>query len=233
MPDYIPRRDADCVNFISNVARQLALDPSRFGVELALVARLEALSDAFAASYQLSQQADTRTPSILLRKESDRAAAVELTRQLGRQVANRPETRDEDRQLLGLKVRRKARRTIPPPDHAPKLWVRKIEGRRITIQLADAESPTRLAKPRDVAMAGVWLFTGEGTSPTSPQEWGHPRMTSRTLMTLEVHEDVKPGTQVWLSAHWQDATGRRSPAAAPVMAHAGFGLGKLAGSLAP
>lgn len=226
MPDFLPRREADLLQWSTHFDRRINESPADLGLSPQEAADYRARHEAFAAAYQLARQPATRTASVVVAKDDARAAVVALARVLAGVVRANPAVTDAQRIALGLRVRTGPPSRIGPPQAAPGLVVVPLVGRKaVRVRLFDPASPTRRAKPRGVAGAAVFAFVGEAEPGTSAR-WVFCRNTTRTTADIDLPPGVPPGAAVWVAAHWFNPTGRRGPASPAVPT-------RLAGGWAP
>ena len=233
MPDFLPRREAELLQWSANFDRQINDAPGDFGLSVQVAADYRALHEAFAQAYQLSQEPSTRTASAVVAKDDAKAALLALARGLARVVRGQPGVTDAQRLELGLVVRRSGRLArVAAPAAAPQLAVEPILGRgAVRVRLFDPASPNRRAKPRGVAGATLLTFVGEA-EPEGSSHWSFGRSTTRTTAVVALPEGGACGARVWVTAFWFSPTGRRGPASAAVPTRGAGGWGLAAAKAA-
>jgi hypothetical protein len=210
MPDFLPRRESDLLNWSIVFARAIESDPESFGLTEMQAAEYRTLHDSFAAACAVSQQPSTRTRSNVAGKDTAKAAAIAAARVL---VARASKVVSNEQCIaLGLRVRaaRRASR-IPPPALPPQLHVQSIGGRNaLRVRLADAASSGRRSKPAGAGSAVILTHVGEAP-PNASSLWNLARQATRTTVDIEFPSSVPPGAKVWVVAAWLSPTCRRGP----------------------
>lgn len=220
MPDFLPRRDADLVQWSGNFARQLAKSPGVYGVTPEAVAGLVAAQQAFAQKYAAAQSRVTRTPVSVQAKDTAREVMIGEARPLAALVRAQKSTTNHQLIVLGLRSRRKARRGVARPRVAPQVRVGLVEGRRLSVRILE-RSTGRCRKPKDVSSAVLMYWCGDSL-PREASAWRLWGVTGRLREVVELSEGVPPGTKVWLTAFWQNERHDQGPWAMPTMAWVGF-----------
>jgi hypothetical protein len=216
MPDFLPRREALLLQWAKNFDQRIHSAPEDYALTVEQADEFRAAFELFAGWYQLSRQPTTRTPSGLLAKDEAKAAMVRLTRALAGSVRGAMGVSDQLRFGLGLTVRRGRASRIGPPAAAPQVRVEPIVGRSaVRVRLVDAESPTRIAKPKGVMGATLFTLVSE-QPPDASSQWVFSRNTTRTTAEIDFPHPLPPGAQVWVTTFWINPTSQRGPASAPV-----------------
>jgi len=224
MPDFLPRRDADLLQWSSNFDQKINFSPESYGISPSVAAEYAALHANFAQLYLAAVGASTRTPSGIVEKDDARAVLAKRARQLASIVRGTPQVTDAQRLDLGLRLKRRAtgpRRRIQPPSHTPMLRIISVQGSTVRIQLRNTEMPTSRTLPRDVKAAMIYSFIGEQPPPTL-KGWRLCQSISRTRCEITFPPDLPPGTRVWVTAYWFNHAGAprpglgNGPAAMPV-----------------
>lgn len=219
MPDFYPRRDSDLRVWAANFASHVSASPGDYGLTAQDAAAFAALEQAYAHWYTLAQHASMRSAVIVQMKESARAAMMAKGRELAAVVRARPGVTNEQLVLLGLRVRRKARRAVGVPEEKLRVSVRDRAMHWPTVRLEDWETG-RSRKPRGVAMAVVLFAVGD-RPPGRVGDWCFGMTTGDPVFGLdrllvEAGRDAQPGERVWLMACWVNDRGERGPWSEPV-----------------
>ena len=226
MPDFLPRREAELVQWLGRFGRAVADDPARVGVPREMAERLVDLQRSYAAAYANCQNATRRTPTELEAKDGLRAAAAELARGVAAIVRAHPGMNDVTKIELGLKPRKKKVRQIPAPDVSPSVRVESAFTQTIRLRLVGTTSTGRCGKPIGADGAMVFLLLEDGCSPDEGGRWQFAGMVGRALSDFTVPrrftERLRFGDTVWIAVRWQSPTGELGPMSVPIrMAYVG------------
>jgi len=112
---------------------------------------------------------------------------------------------------LGIIVPADKSSARPAPDFAPKLSVKSVDGRRVTLNIGTLENPIRMPLEFGVTGATILSFVGPD-APPSPAACKYERSTSRSSVEVLFPESIQPGTQVWLMAFFFNARQHSGPA---------------------
>jgi len=216
--DFIPRRDADFIQFSANFSAHINAAPAAFGLTPAMANDYAALNDTLHNAYVIATAPDTRTRPTIRAKNKARQHAERDLRRLARLIQATPGVSDAQKFDLGLTVRDTEPSPVPRPVERPRVSVELLYGSTVRIMLRGQDS-TRRGKPQDVAGATVFSYVGE-TPPTAPGNsslWMQTNTTRpRFVMTFQ---QVEPGAKVWIAACWFNPRQQAGPASQPVYTH--------------
>ncbi len=222
MPDFLPRRAADMVDWTRSFSQAIGDDPTAYGLSAEDADNYAVLQEAYALAYRRSQDPSTRSPAQVQAKDSALKALKERTRQLAWRVRGTPGMDAGRLARLGLKPPSRNRRALPAPVSSPRLRLTPTIGSDVVLRLEDRDRLGR-AKPRGVAGAIVMVHVGDAP-PREVKDWTFGFGTTKTRLSVPLPEGLSPGTQVWYVAWWQSPTGQPGPASAPVSTRVGFDL---------
>lgn len=222
--DFFPRQEAMVLAWSSNFSQKLNADWSAYGVSEQQATAYQAVHDTFAAAYKLSRDNSTRTPAVVVAKNIALKALEAEARMLGRQVRGTATTTAAQRVLLGLGQATEGKGSpIKPPALGPRVRIANVMINVVTIQLFNAESMSRVAKPRGAAGAYVFAFVGKQAS-SNIADWKFIASTTRATCEVTFPNDLPPGTMVWLCACWVSPTAERSPVSQPQATYLQYGV---------
>ena len=214
MPDFLPRREFDLRDWARNFCHYVSASPESFG---ASVEQAAVCAECFAAFDQLlilSSQPSTRTPSILVSKDTAKVAMLRELRSLAGMIKI-ARVADIGRMTeVGLRPRKTKYTRIGIPDHAPIIQIKAVQGTRITLHLLDASSPTHRGLPDGVSGALIYRMVGE-TVATRREAWDHSVSKSRARFDIKLPETLAPGAKVWFCARWFNPRGKPGPFSDP------------------
>lgn len=211
--DYIPRRDAEFLQWSRVFSETISADPTSFGLTAAQAAEYASLHNAYADAFQTSFEPATRTAPAIVVKNETRSDAEAYARLLVRIVQATPIVTDEQRSALSITVRDRNPSPVPRPNEAPHAFVDLVRGSTVRVRLRSEESPRR-SKPEGVAGAMIYSFVGD-TPPDEIHDWAFNGATTRTTTEITFGDGIQPGARVWITACWFNPRAQRGPAAQP------------------
>lgn len=220
MPDFLPRRAAEMVDWTRSFSQTIREDPTAFGLSAQEADDYAELQEAYALAYRRSQDPSTRSPAQVQAKDTALKALKERTRQLAWRVRAAIGKQNPALNRLGLKPRSYNRRALPAPVSSPRLRLTPTIGSDVVLQLEDRDRLGK-AKPRGVAGAIVMVYVGD-TPPRDVMDWTFAFGTTRTRLSVPLPKGLSPGTRVWYAAWWQSPTGEPGPTSEPVSTRVGF-----------
>lgn len=222
MADFLPRADADVLQFTRNFAKQIQQDPSRFALSAEQAAGYVAAQAAFAAAYLASQNPVTRGVWTVMQKNEARKAVVGQTRELARLVRAQPGVSRLALVVLGLVRGSSVGGGAGEVEQVrgPSVRVR-ADSRRVEVELRTLAMQRK--RPSGAVGAAVYWAVGED-SPRTLEGYTLAGNTTKLGMAFVLPADVAPpGTQVWVTACWLDAKLQPGQVEPPVSARVGFG----------
>lgn len=120
-PPYIPPADSLFAVWLANFAALLTAAPTTYGLTAPDAVAVQAVADAFAISYPISQDPATRTPVTVAQKDSDRASAEAIVRPYAVTISRDQAVLDADKTAIGVTVPSLVPAPIPAPVDAPAL----------------------------------------------------------------------------------------------------------------
>jgi hypothetical protein len=218
VPDYIPRRDVDAVEFVQRVSTQLSADPTSLACDAQTAMRYAQLVSEFATAYADTQSNIRRTPTALVRKNALRQEVVAMTRQI---IAwARSSATDEALLAIDLRKRRRAHRRIAPPAGRPTVQLEPIGESRLKVSVRPTPATPRGGLPKGAIMVQIWWQVGE----TPTDRWNGPQGTGRRNVVLELSSQAAPvGSRVWVKANYINARTESGPSSYPVSVRMAFG----------
>jgi hypothetical protein len=223
VPDFIPRADNDFLTWSVPFVQQVAADPGRYFVSADDAAALVEAQAAFAQALALAQGPGTRTTVAVAGKGAARAALERRVRATAGVARAALETDRATMLDLGLAVgrgRQASRPRIGPPASGPAVWVRQVDGSRVSVLLHNSDAPSRRGLARNIA--GAYLFSFVGDAPPAVGGWRLHQTTSRTDATLDFGSSYPPGTQVWVAAQWMNRRCESGPTGTAVSSYLGY-----------
>jgi len=230
MPDFIPRGDFALCTWSRGFSGALIAFGGEHGVSPQRAAQYAELHAVFDTALSVANNGETRSPANVRRKRAARAELVAYARKMSGIVKAHISFTDTTYVAFGLKQHRGGHRpSLHAPKSAPRLTVIEVVGPVARVRLGDPDHPSSNALARGAAFARIYLHVGD-TPPQSRQEWGHAyHTTSRARFNLRLPASLPPGTRIWLTAHWNSATGGTSPACPAVGTYTVFAGAQVRG----
>jgi len=219
MPDFLPRRMDQMLQWSRNFDAVLSVDYQAYGIPQSEAQKYSLLHQAYADAFYRAADRGTNSDVATLARRETLATLKQFARVLSRWISGNMEVTDEQRQALGISLRRKKPTKPRLPDLPPNLLIEHSAGRTITIRLRDPEAPTRRGMPKTAATAWIYTFVGD-EPPTSASDWRVHRISKATFRyTFDAR--IPAGAKVWFSACWAPRAGKPGMGAAPVRTHVG------------
>jgi hypothetical protein len=215
MPDFLPRRQLDLLAWTRALLNTVLHDPAGFGLTPELVAQYQVLVEQAEVSHAVAVTAATRTSPSIAKQNDDLDALRASTRSVVALVRATPGITQATLAKLNLSPRDASPSRIGPPAVAPQLMILSKTDDSVRVQLIDADSPTRKARPAGVAGAVVFAFVGD-EPPTAQGQWRFMATATRTRFDVTFGADVPRFSTVWLTASWFNPRGQHSPLSTPI-----------------
>src|SRR5690606_38618306 len=110
--DYVPRPDANCLDWLQGLSSNLNANPSAYGVAPSEAAHLASRVEAFRLAKSVATNGLTRTSAAIVAKDNRRAEAVAHARILCQQIKVNLGVSDALKEAAGIPLPRR-------PGHAP------------------------------------------------------------------------------------------------------------------
>lgn len=226
--DFFPDAEPEQLSWSGHFAARLVSDPEGCGVSVEQAAWFAELQADFAEAYRRANDPATRTRVAVLRKAEAGRSMERAARALNRVIQSSPNVTAVRKCELGLSTAPRGRGPrLPAPSDAPLVRMRDVTGQTLTLQLVDADSPYRSAKPYGVDAAVISLHVGPD-APADADQWRYAGQASRTTAVVDVPGPLPAGTVVWVTARWFNRRGM-GPMATPAYAYLKQAMPKLDG----
>jgi len=225
-PDIIPRTDGDFTTWAANLVDIVNTRQFDWSLNPVLILTLNDAAAAWGPAYAAAIAARAAAEAATQTKQEARAAYEAALRPLIRQLQTLVEVTDADRASLGITIRSKASRSVPPPKSRPVAIV--SAGERLThaLRLVDEAALTsggngraRTARPRGAARAELFvaLTAPNAPAPTPPPPSGADTGPYRYVgsvsdgATTLSFDAAKGGQQAHYIARWVNTAGTPGP----------------------
>ena len=216
----IPTTDPALAAWSTNANTRIVASPTTFSLTTAQATAYTAVHDPWIAAYEAASAIGSRSRALVAAKNTAKANLLRYAREIYAIVQASQAVSDENKELLGVHVKKTEPTPVPPPDAAPMVDVVQVLGNTVTVHLHDAETSLR-RKPAGVLGANVFSFVGENP-PTEASGWEFQGATSKTTVDVPFAASVPPGAQVWIIASWFNRKAVTGPACQPVGARLQF-----------
>lgn len=217
--DWVPLRESRLVTFTAHFAQAITASPESYGLTADEANEFAALNDVWVSAYTTANRNETRTPKAIVAKDDARDAMLPMLRQLGMYIQRRPQTTNDQRVTLGLRVPSPTHSPIPVPTSAPTLTITSVLGQTIRFTLRSPSEPSRRGKPTGVAGAMIFAFRGD-KAPPDMSEWTTLGNFTRTNLSITFAATTyPPGSKLWLAACWFNPKGKPGAMSAAQYCH--------------
>jgi hypothetical protein len=209
--DYLPTKQTDLAFWARSFSDQISADPASFGVSPADAAILSTRVAEFRNALAIATRPATSTRPAVAVKDEARQRMTQTIRSIGRIVRANPDVTSGMLISLGLIGGAPRPRRHPVLPQQPILGITRFESRAVMLRLHDATTPTRRAKPVDVA--GALLFThiaqdsdNASAAPPPVEQWRFCGIACRHQFRVE-YSQADVGKRAWIKAAWFTRTG--------------------------
>jgi hypothetical protein len=212
----IPRKDTELVPYSTNWNTRLTSSPATYGATSAEASAYTALHTPYlaaVAAVQAAREAHIQSSPLAATKNAAKADLLRYARWLYKNIQANATVTDTAKIEMGIKVPDASPTPQPVPSLAPKITVKSVNGRLVSMQLGTDEHPGKL--PLGVNGATILSFVGT-EAPVSPAVCKYEGSTSKSTVEVLFPETVEPGTQVWLLAFYFNERKQNGPACTPV-----------------
>ncbi|MEM7576832.1 MAG: hypothetical protein AAF328_05085 [Planctomycetota bacterium] len=219
----MPDNDASLRDWGASFVSQLAASPggpADVGLSDTQATEFGDAFDAYNAAYVKANTEATRGPVSTQQKNSARDSFRTAARQTVAIVQAYPQTTDDQRRALQITIRDTERTPIDPPEEAPRLQVRSVDGHLVKLRVVDQDNKKR--KPAHISGYMLFSYVGENP-PADPADYKFVTTESKLDYDFWLASDLVVGQKVWLTAAWLNRKLETGPACQSVMTGPTFG----------
>lgn len=207
--NYIPTRDADYNTWLNAFSSYLDGNYSALGITAPQAANMASLVTIWNAAFIAATAGSTRGPMTVQAKDTARANATLIARQIAVTVNQNPSVTEEQKVALGITVRKTTKTPIPPPTTSPILTFIAATPLQHTLRFADQLTPASRAMPfGSIALQlSVWISA-------TPPVVGTPPTQSLTITKNPCAVDFPDGAQgktAYYTGNWRTRKGDLGP----------------------
>lgn len=207
--DFIPQGDQPFADWSTNFESGIDTEFATYGLTNGQATAYTTLDTAYQAALLLATNPATRTPVTVSAKDTAKAAAVAMARDLALIINAYPGTTNAGRTTLGLTPRGSGPTPIPAPVTKPVPIVVGYVPLGHVLQIRDETTPTSRAKPPGVIACQVWGKIGPG-APASIADCEMLGIYTRPFLTID-YSGADAGKQVYYITRWQTRRGLVGP----------------------
>ncbi len=159
-PPYIPNKDANFNNWLSNFSALLTLDPTIYGLEAADATAVAAVTTTWTDAYAASVDPSTRTSATIAAKDAARASAEAVVRPYATTISKNAAVTNQAKIDIGVTVPSAVKTPIPPPVDAPSLSLKSAIS---LVQTLAYKVAGQTGKAKPFGSIGVEVFRSVGT----------------------------------------------------------------------
>ena len=218
------KRDGALLEWARPFSRQINLDPARFGLPPGRAESYRLILDRYETALWLTANPNLRRRIDTLEKLSAKHALAAESRALVDAIEAWPGLDDAKRSELGIPIRGRSARRVPPPAARPVVQLVRQTMRGLTVRLLTEGESTGRGRIPGVAGAIVMTFVGD-VPPSDSGEWAFRGNTRRMSMDLDFPASVPPGSKVWVTAVFFNNRLENGPPSRPLGMHIAGGEG--------
>ncbi|MDR1198908.1 MAG: hypothetical protein LBK94_07870 [Prevotellaceae bacterium] len=208
--NFIPRKDADFLQWTNNFMKYLGNRLTQFGFPKTVYDDLTVQHEDFVQKLEIADEPATRTKPSIQAKNTARVVFENALRQaIGEYLTRNHMLSDSDRDELGLPIRKTSHTPAPVATTYPDFDVDSSVIRRLTIHFYDHGSAGSKAKPAGQHGAEIrWVILD--TPPASLKDLINSSIDTHTPFTLEFDENER-GRTVYFALRWENTRGEKGP----------------------
>lgn len=213
MPDFLPATDAGVQEWANPFSAKLTANAAQYGCSTSQASVLATDLSTYSSKLALCKDPATRGPTAVQQKSEAKIALVTEIRALARQIQGYQPLTNDQRQQLGLTVR-KARTKIPVPATSPHLDITSVSARTVSCKVHGDDSLKR-AFPAGVKSVFIFAYVGN-TPPSDPAAFTFMGTSSKVTFDVDFPLTVPGGARVWIAAAWANPSNQTGVACDPV-----------------
>jgi hypothetical protein len=219
----VPTVDAALAEWSTNFNALGVAQPADFSLTAGQMTQYTTLHTAWMVSYNAAKADGSKSKALVVAKNDAKRSLLVLAREYYGLIQSSLAVTNENKTLIGVRVRNTEPTPVPPPALAPLVTLTAVTGRVARYKLADATAPTSRRKPLNAEGATILSYVGTTPPPVTDAGWKVEGQTGRTTFSVAFPSTVAPGTACWVTAVWYNRRGEWSPACAPVQAYLQIG----------
>lgn len=215
----IPTLDAPLAEWSTNFNDLGSAHPLDFNLTAPQMTQYGTLHDLYIDAYNAAKADGSKSKALVQDKSDKKKNLLDFARQLYGFVQSSRTVTNENKVLIGVKVRDRIPSPSPAPALAPMVKVKSVIGRQVRCTLSDATASSKRRRPVNAEGATILSFVGATPPPTDDPMWKLEGQTGKTTFVIQFPNTVAPGTACWVTAMWYNARGEYSPASEPMQTY--------------
>jgi len=216
IPPFPQSRESQLNAWAESFAASISATPLVFSLTAAQATAFAALQNSFATSLATATNPLTNSKANIEYKKTAKDAMLNGAggaRQLVNIIQYAPNTTDDMRAQLNLRIFDGSPTPVPVPTEQPNIEVVKILPFGAQIRLHGNQVT---GKPAYVKGASVFTHVGP-TQPTSMEQWTFQENITKNTMDVAVPTTTPPGSTMWITAFWFNNRMDSSPPTQPAI----------------
>jgi hypothetical protein len=212
MADYIPSPDEKFDTWLAGFVKFVTANAATTGIPPNLAASLSTALAGWSPAWQAWQSVQTQAAALLQSKNSSRATAETLARQIAQMLQKNPTVTDAQKAAAGITVPKTTHTPVAPLSTHPVLY--KVENEHLLQRLwfSDEATPGSKARPKGAAMCEIreQIVPPGGAAPTDPDTLPFLANETKTPHRNDLAAaDV--GKTVYYAQRWINTVGAPGP----------------------
>ena len=160
LPAYIPSRDANLDNWLTNFSTLLTAAPATYGQSAGTAVTVAAAVASWSAAYAVVTSPSTKTAAAVSAKNTERVNVLAVVRPVAVNISLNPAVTSADKTAIGVNPRTSSPSPVTPPTTYPILNVQAGAALQLYVRYRDsAASPSVKSKPYGVQSVVVSYVT--------------------------------------------------------------------------
>jgi hypothetical protein len=210
LPPYIPTKDANLANWLTNFTTLITATPSAFGLTPTDAANIDASVALFSNAYAPITSPSTKTAQAVSNKNTAKVTTLAQIRPYAQNISLNPGVSSANKIAVGVNPRTSTPSPITPPVSTPILLLQSLQNLAATLRYRDsASSPSVKGKPYGVKQCRIFGMVS-ATSVTNPASMPLVATATKSPFVLGF-PSAEAGMQFYCAAVWAIQTGGTSP----------------------
>jgi hypothetical protein len=206
LPSYIPAKDADFANWLSNFSTLITANPMSFGLLTSDAVVIAGQASSFAAAYALVTSSATKTAASVSAKNTAKVTALAIVRPYAQQISLNAGVSSANKIAVGVNPRTSTPSPITPPTSNPVLVLQSGSQQTLIVRYRDSAAGVSVkAKPYGVTQCRIFGMVS-ATPISDPTTLPFLLQATKSPAVLSF-PSTAVGKQVYLAAQWVTRTG--------------------------
>ncbi|HZZ43626.1 MAG TPA: hypothetical protein VFE58_11865 [Tepidisphaeraceae bacterium] len=212
--DWLDTSDGPLSTFANDFSAKITATPTAFGLVAGDATSLATLVTAYNTALAAATDPVTRTRVTVAAKDTAKVALIADIRALAKRIQASPAVTPAQKTSLGLPIHSNTPSPSPAPTTEPLLNIVATGNYSHTLRVADILTPTKRAKPANVADLQIFAFPGENP-PADMSLWTFKGVATKAEFVVN-YAPTDAGKPVSLAGRWANRKGETGPFSDPV-----------------